>query len=263
MIAVKLFTDVPNVGDAVGARIIENIVRRGVRIIGEASSPFPNIIGIGSIAHWADRNSTLWGCGLISDRIQLSETPARVLALRGYLTHDILSARGIRCGNVIADPGLLLPDLIAPSTPRFDVGIVPHYVDRDSVFVERCRQEGIPVIDVFASPEEYVDLLTSCRRILSSSLHGIIFAHAYGIKAAWVRISDNVYGDGFKFRDYYSSLGIRPSDIPMTVPGQDTMDEMIGTCGSAGTLPNRDALRAALVEFVASVDPSTHEGASA
>lgn len=45
-----------------------------------------------------------------------------------------------------------------------------------------------------------------CDIIISSSLHGIVFAHSYGKKALWIEISKNVIGDGYKFYDYYSSL---------------------------------------------------------
>ena len=45
------------------------------------------------------------------------------------------------------------------------------------------------------------------RRVLSSALHGVILAHAYGIPALPVRIGDGLVGGDFKFRDHYHSIG--------------------------------------------------------
>src|SRR6202011_1044978 len=62
----KQFTETPNAGDAIGAAIVKAVTGRRVCIVGEAPQPGPNLIGIGSIAHWADEHSVLWGCGLIA-----------------------------------------------------------------------------------------------------------------------------------------------------------------------------------------------------
>ena len=251
-ITLKQFTETANVGDAIGSRIVEAITGRTVRIVGEEPQTVPNLIGIGSIAHWSDPNSVLWGCGLIAAHLEV-RAPAAVLAVRGKLTRDELSARGIRCGDLLGDAGLLLPDLIPPAAAVHDLGLVPHYVDRDDDFVASARSTGIPIVDVLASPEDYVAQLTSCRRILSSSLHGVVFAHAYGIEAAWVRISDRVHGDGFKFYDYYSSLGVAASDVPALWPAI-RLERMTEACWRPDTLPDRDTLRRVLVDNAARLD---------
>ena len=56
--------------------------------------------------------------------------------------------------------------------------------------------------------------MTACAYIVSSSLHGICVAEAYGIPAVWVRLADNIVGGEFKFRDYYASTGrdMHPQD---------------------------------------------------
>ena len=85
-IYLKRFSAVPNVGDVLSARIVAGISRRDLSTIGETASARPNLIAAGSIAHWSDANSVLWGCGLVNDWIQPSAHPARVLAVRGSLT---------------------------------------------------------------------------------------------------------------------------------------------------------------------------------
>ncbi len=252
-IYLKQFCKVPNVGDAIGAPLVEAITGRTVRVVGEAPLPMPNLIAIGSIAHWSDEHSVLWGCGLIAHDASFCP-PAKVLALRGKLTRDRFVAQGIECGDLLGDAGLFLPELIAPSVPIHRVGLVPHYVDRDSAFVDQCRQNGALVIDAQGSPQSYVAQLTACHCIVASSLHGIIIAHAYGIAAAWVRISDHVHGDGFKFFDYYSSLDLKARDVPMLSPADGAIDQMIEKCWLPEALPDRAALRNALVERIGLLD---------
>ena len=63
--------------------------------------------------------------------------------------------------------------------------------------------------------EEFIDELNQCEKILTTSLHGLIVSHAYGIPAEWCQITGsdtNLAGDGTKFHDYMLSVGITPKD---------------------------------------------------
>ena len=51
--------------------------------------------------------------------------------------------------------------------------------------------------------------ILSCEFIISSSLHGIIFAHSFGIPAFHIICNETVPTiDDFKFKDYYSIWSI-------------------------------------------------------
>lgn len=63
--------------------------------------------------------------------------------------------------------------------------------------------------------EKTINEICSCRFIYSSSLHGLIVSHAYGIPALWFEHT-RLTGDRFKFYDYFSSVCI-PAYSPLTI----------------------------------------------
>ena len=161
------------------------------------------ILAIGSIIRFAERHHTVWGSGVMraSDR---PNPRARYLAVRGPLTREAVKLAGSDCPEVYGDPALLLPFFHNdPVEKVHDVGLVPHY--RDLAFY---RNAGLPTISpLTANPLKVVDQIRQCRSILSSSLHGVVIAHAYGIPAAWIW-TDRINGDGTKFRDHAAAVGV-------------------------------------------------------
>ena len=69
------------------------------------------------------------------------------------------------------------------------------------------------VIDPTQPLQDYLDALQGCEVVLSSSLHGLVFSHAFGRPAVWIELGNRVLGDGFKFLDYYASLGVADSKV--------------------------------------------------
>ena len=103
------------------------------------------------------------------------------------------------------------------------IGLVPHYVDQYRAFHRYSDKAN--VIDVFQPIECVIEEINSCERIFSSSLHGIILAHAYGVPATWVKISDSMGGDGTKFRDYFASVGMDVTH-PIDLRAYDEVPEL-------------------------------------
>ena len=119
---------------------------------------------------------------------------------------------GKQAEPIFGDPALLLPEVYSPPTTvrkPFKYGLLSHYVDAELVRGWYGKDSNLILINPLnSSPLKVVMQILKCERIISSSLHGIIVAHAYGIPAVWARHSDNLSGDDIKFQDYYESVGL-------------------------------------------------------
>ena len=90
---------------------------------------------------------------------------------------------------------------------KYKYGIVPHYNDYKIVEDWFTDRKDIFVIDLMTNDIESKTIeFLQCEKIISSSLHGIIVAHAYGIPAVWQKFSDKVFGNDIKYHDYYESI---------------------------------------------------------
>jgi pyruvyltransferase len=246
VIALKQFTKYPNAGDHASAAIVAHLAGENVKVIGGEASAQPNLLAIGSILHWSDSSSVIWGTGLISAEIEVPAKPRAILAIRGNLTRRRLLQMGIETLAPVGDPGIFLPEMFAATIPVNDFGMVPHYIDMQEPFVDRVRQAGGVIIDPLLPLAQYVKLLTSCRKIISSSLHGLVFGHAYGIPSAWISLSDRVIGGGFKFFDYYSSLGLSPENV-IASAREDPLPLVLDRCHLPRAPFDKEELRSALL----------------
>jgi hypothetical protein len=244
-INLKQFTDVQNAGDIFSSMVVAHICNDRVRSIGEAPFNGPNLIAAGSILHWADTNSVVWGTGLLWDDIELKAAPKVVLSVRGAYTWESLARRGITSPPLFGDPGVFAPDIFPKARTVNEVGIVPHYVDVSEELVLRAHDYGAEILDVRSPLDDFLRRLSACRKIISSSLHGLIFAHAYGIPAVWVKLSSKVIGDGYKFFDYYSSIGYARARVPV-LSANDSIPTMLDYCDLPRCQIDKAALAATL-----------------
>ncbi|MBO8476283.1 MAG: polysaccharide pyruvyl transferase family protein [Bacteroidetes bacterium] len=169
-----------------------------------------NLLGIGSILSKGNKRSIVWGSGFINSNECFSG--GKVYAVRGKLSNEKIIEAGFDGCSVFGDPAILLPMFVKPSPVRdkYPLGIVPHWKETD-FFMQKYGND-FKVIDLRTKDiERVIDEITSCRAILSSSLHGIIASHAYGIPAIWIK-HGYIDTDGFKFADYFSSVNINNYD---------------------------------------------------
>lgn len=84
--------------------------------------------------------------------------------------------------------------------------------------------------------------ILSCENIISSSLHGLIVAHAYNIPALWVEFSNKIFGNGIKYQDYFESLKIRFYKADFIETGK-TAEELLQLMQDKPLLPEDDELK--------------------
>lgn len=157
------------------------------------------------------------GPGLISDRQWRVPANLRLVGVRGPLTvRNLLNVE--EPPEVISDPGLLISRF--HRLPHVDskkpLGFIIHSVDR-ATFFQWFPDARTNLIDNYASMEEMLASLAKYEIVLSSSLHGVIFCHAFGIPVVPIRITEQITGGEFKYRDYFLSLGKEfKSRLPIT-----------------------------------------------
>ncbi len=192
-----------NLGDILSPVLLKEL---GVPTVHVGRASVARILVIGSILSFVQAHHMVWGTGAMhqTDR---PHRKARYFAVRGPLTREVVLKAGGECPERYGDPALLLPKIYAPPvTPVHELGVVPHY--RDKRGLEEAKMLGLPVVwPLNKNPLKVVDQLRQCKAIVSSSLHGIVIAHAYGIPAAWLA-SDKLNGDGIKFRDHAAVAGV-------------------------------------------------------
>lgn len=170
------------------------------------------LISVGSIIEEANKNTVVWGAG-VSHKDSYISAKSDIRAVRGYRTIERMRQLGIDTDGVaVGDPAVLLPDLYSPNMEKKNkFGIIPHKSDFDEVkfrFRDLIDSNEIVVIslrdkDVEATIRE----IASCDMVISTSLHGLIVAHAYSVPALWAE-NKPLIGDRSKFFDYFSALGI-------------------------------------------------------
>ena len=198
-----------NFGDALNPAFIYMLTGKKISWINPRLYKRKNYIVMGSILVSANKYSIVWGAGFLFPDSKCSEKPFKVCAVRGPLTRQKLLENGIDCPEVYGDPALLLPLLYTPKIEKkYKLGIIPHFHDKTSEWLEVVNNSDVKIIDIQNSdPMRFIDELLSCEKIASSSLHGLIVADAYKIPSLWLEFSDKVEGEGFKFRDYFLSHG--------------------------------------------------------
>jgi pyruvyltransferase len=165
------------------------------------------LIVVGSVLQHLNPNDLVWGGGCI-DQNHISARPNKVFAVRGPLTRHELLSKGIECPPIYGDPALLMPYITdyKRKEPKYKYGLIPHYADENEIQVKNLKKQGVKIIDICGGLEKFIEDIMDVEFILSSSLHGLIAADAWGIPNARVIIKGTLYGGHFKFIDYCLSV---------------------------------------------------------
>ena len=208
-----------NLGDILNPFLMKKV---GINPSYVPQSTNNKFISIGSIAKFIRPGDVVWGTGIMrqSDPIEVN---AKYLAVRGPLTGD-----KVNC-NVYGDPALLASKFWPmENTNEFDLGFVPHYVDYKKVDTQHYNQIDL----INGNPISVIKEMNRYKTLISTSLHGIILAHAYGIPCGWWKPSNRLNGDGSKFKDYAESVGIilKPETdfkkVKLVLPEKSNIDKV-------------------------------------
>lgn len=167
----------------------------------------PVVLGVGSILWLSLPNYQIWGSGFLRAKDHFKG--GKIYAVRGKYSAQKLVGMGYPECKIYGDPALLLPLIYKPNKKKEGVGIVPHYAEYEDF---KNNYPGYKIINLNTyNIENTIDKICSCDYILSTSLHGIIVAHAYGIPALWIK-KKQLATDDFKYKDYFSSVNLSEYD---------------------------------------------------
>lgn len=199
-----------NVGDLLSTYIVEKISNR--RVVWTSAETPNKLCAVGSLISekMLLSGGHFWGSGcrvLTNNRNMLVyNKPVKFYSVRGPITRDFVLSRGFECPEIYGDPALLLPEFYPRrNTKKYKLGLVCHINHRFLLNYD----EGIYFIDILRSSDNMlsiVDDICKCESILSSSLHGIIIANAYGIPARWFTVKGFALEPYVKYHDYFLSV---------------------------------------------------------
>jgi pyruvyltransferase len=190
-----------------------------------------DILGVGStVGHvLPEWNGVILGAGALlpSERVPWA---ALTLGVRGKLTRERM--HGSPASVVLGDPGLIADELVERPKRTHRLGILPHWSDTDLM----KRREFWRYDPLFISPGwneiDVIRMIGSCDKLITSSLHGMILADAFGIPRRFEEAPRLRYEGGtFKHEDYSSAIGhefkVGVTSAPRRFVVNDVRDRLI------------------------------------
>lgn len=197
-----------NFGDELSEKIVSRIIGYPVttttsRWYGRDTGK-KKFLALGSVLVIAEEGDIVWGTGVKEALDATNASRYRfktvdVRAVRGPLTRAFLLAMGIPCPEIYGDPALLIPQLFPEfkrkQNPTRAYSIVVHYGD------EKYFKKMKNTISVKEDWRIVIEKILDSEFIISTTLHGIVVAEAFGIPARYLRVNEKE--KLFKFQDYY------------------------------------------------------------
>lgn len=194
-----------NFGDLLGPFVVRHVLDE-LGIVPTDAPERARLLSIGSVLHLAHPADVVWGAGVNGKEADLPAAilTADVRAVRGPRTRDVLRRRGVDVPEVFGDPGLLVGRYLSRETIRAREGtvpltVVPHLYDP--------RPRGVPadaVLDPRSELRACLRRVARSERVVSSSLHGVVVAEAFGVPARLVAPRRE---HALKYEDYFLGTG--------------------------------------------------------
>lgn len=212
-----------NFGDILSVKLVERILGSPVRIY-QKNTPEQKLLAIGSIFYFAREGDVVWGSGINGKKIQKEDYVFKQLdirAVRGPITRQFLKEKfGIEVPEIYGDPALLIPYLFPEfrrkKHPQIPYLIVAHYLDQK--LFPKSKYEHI----AYSTDPWYetIEKMLNSEFVISTSLHGIIVAEAFGIPARLLRVSEKE--PLLKYQDYY--LGTNRPDFQYAISIDEALE---------------------------------------
>lgn len=233
------YADVPNMGDLLNELLIRNVFGYDLERHKPATAEL-SVIGSGMDCFLADTHvypkywslwqefrakftkgpMNVWCTGFISNDQSDSHGFYRDMnfcSVRGKLTKArVEKIIGKTLDIPVGDGGLITPYLFdKPIEKKYAVGIIPHFKEQQEPIFQKIKESHANsfIINLRDDPMEVIRQIAQSDIIISSSLHGLILADSFGIPNQWIKVTDNLKGDGFKFDDYYSAFDLKSNPI--------------------------------------------------
>lgn len=170
--------------------------------------PQARFIGCGSLLRYIneDYDGYVLGSGFLTSDQAHPLPKARILALRGTQSRDLV---GAPASTPLGDPALLLSRFCPTDDlpKRYTLGVLPHYSDKADPRIHKLLQRypaETHFIDIQSDPQKVFAEVAQCQYLISTTLHGCIFANALNIPVIWPTDKVRHQKRDFKFADYSS-----------------------------------------------------------
>lgn len=206
-----------NFGDEITPLLATRIAElHGISIQTRVATPGESkLLGVGSVLHQAKGGDVIWGSGVNGKNWPraLSEIQdLDVRSVRGPLTWRVLSSFGITAPEIYGDPGLLFPELFKNEIESERGDVVRQFGELEVIFIPNLNDErflpahhpGVTTISPSESPFRIAQIISRSKLVLSSSLHGIVFADAMGVPCRPIL---SAFEPALKYWDYFAGTG--------------------------------------------------------
>ena len=235
----------PNFGDLIGPWLVEMMTgRKAINVKDDKTKG--GVATVGSILQSLNRPGLdVWGSGVLyrlsADKVQrlTRRKPRAIHALRGWHTYsEVKKKLGWKAPRIFGDPALLLPryHTIRKTDKAGSPVVVPHYSHKKYF----KGFEGIHVVDVQQDAPTVVNEIGSASCCVSTSLHGVIVAHSYGVPWVWLNIAEQgLKGGNFKFEDFFTVMNRDAVSAVTIEPGSITPSNMLALSNLASLPKNK------------------------
>lgn len=210
-----------NFGDRLSPTLVQSIIGPSFKLVTITNRvnnycKSPKLLGIGSIIQFVCNQDVIWGSGILNPVTFPRHLDLNVMktvdirAVRGPRTrHFLISRFNVSVPEVYGDPALLLPYFLPRykkvANPTIPILVILHYKDISKVKITD-QNASLTIINALLPWHEVVNMILDSNFVISTSLHGIIVAEAFGVPA---RVWRSPRVDLFKFHDYFEGTGRR------------------------------------------------------